>query len=621
MLDFLYFRSHLLANKRLLIGVILTAIVASVCLATGLGGIAAFLHLILTEKQTLPDLMVRLNAGLPSWLPSGLRVPQGVIEQLPKGQFDAIVTLTIGLGVITAIGAVANYFSTFWALTAAGRALASLRQRLFGHVVRMPMKTINQRGPSAVVSQVVHDTTHVWNGYVNILNKTILQLFKGIGALFAALLISPWVALGAIAVGVILGPILRKLNTQIRRAARRGMEVQGDLFRSTSEAVNHLRVIKTSTAEGRAVERFTDITNQALAADLKVRSARSLASPLTEFIVLVVLGTLAVVTAKQILDGYIEPSNFITSIISLGVAGSCLKPLVSLYTDLQVASSASKRLRELVNSPKEEPLPGEAQGKKPSTTAQSSLARHTSSIELHKVTFTYPGGAGPAIRNVNLTIKHGQTIAFVGPNGCGKTTLLSLLPRLIDPDEGTILIDGVDISTVKLESLRAQIGVVTQETALFRGTIRWNIAFGVEHASEEQIKAAARKARATEFIEAKPEGYEFVIGEGGSGLSGGQRQRLAIARAILRDPAILILDEATSMVDADSEHHIAEALTEFVRGRTCLIVAHRLSTVRSADAIVVMNGGEIEDVGTHDELLSRSRTYQLLARTQLVPVG
>lgn len=617
MLDFLYFRSHLLANKRLLIGVILTAIVASVCLATGLGGIAAFLHLILTEKQTLPDLAVRLNASIPGWVPTFVRLPQSLIDVLPRDQFDSILALTIGLGVLTAIGAVANYFSTFWGLTAAGRALASLRQRLFAHVVRMPMKTISQRGPSAVVSQVVHDTTHVWNGYVNILNKTILQLFKGIGALVAALLISPWVALGAIAVGIILGPVLRKLNTQIRRAARKGMEVQGDLFRSTSEAINHLRVIKTSTAEQRAVDRFTDITNQALAADLKVRSARSLASPLTEFIVLVVLGTLAVVTAKQILANHLVPSSFITSIISLGVAGACLKPLVSLYTDLQVAGSASKRLRELINSPIEEPIAAKVAPQGP----LSPLARHTSSIELHKVTFTYPGATAPAVANINLTIKHGQTIAFVGPNGCGKTTLLSLLPRLIEPDQGTILIDGVDISTVKLESLRAQIGVVTQETALFRGSIRWNIAFGVEHASEEQIKAAARKARATEFIEAKAEGYDFVIGEGGSGLSGGQRQRLAIARAILRDPAILILDEATSMVDADSEHHIAEALTEFVRGRTCLIVAHRLSTVRSADAIVVMNAGEIEDVGTHDELLGRCKTYQLLARTQLVPVG
>jgi ABC-type multidrug transport system fused ATPase/permease subunit len=209
-------------------------------------------------------------------------------------------------------------------------------------------------------------------------------------------------------------------------------------------------------------------------------------------------------------------------------------------------------------------------------------------------------------------------VAIVGPNGCGKTTLLSLLPRLFEPDAGTILIDGVDIARVSIGSLRAQIGVVTQDAALFTGTIGANIAYATAGASEEQVRTAARKARAEEFILAKPDGYDTLLGEGGSGLSGGQRQRLCIARAVLRDPAILILDEATSMIDADSEQKIADALAEFSRGRTCLIVAHRLSTVVHADRIVVMNQGRIEDVGRHAELLERSATYRLIASTQLV---
>jgi subfamily B ATP-binding cassette protein MsbA len=221
---------------------------------------------------------------------------------------------------------------------------------------------------------------------------------------------------------------------------------------------------------------------------------------------------------------------------------------------------------------------------------------------------------------VDLVVRHGERVAVVGPNGSGKSTLLSMVPRLFDPDEGdgAVLIDGRDIREVSIRSLRRQIGVVTQETVLFRGTIRENIAYGADDAGDERIIAAARRARAEEFIAAMPGGYDAMVGERGLTLSGGQRQRLAIARAILRDPAILILDEATSMIDADSEAKIAEAIADFTRGRTCLIVAHRLSTVIGADRIVVMDRGRIVDEGRHAELLARCEVYRLIARRQLV---
>jgi ABC-type multidrug transport system fused ATPase/permease subunit len=262
------------------------------------------------------------------------------------------------------------------------------------------------------------------------------------------------------------------------------------------------------------------------------------------------------------------------------------------------------------------------------------LPRHADSIEFKDITFTYPTAKEPSLRGISLHIPFGQVVAFVGPNGCGKTTLLSLVPRLFDPDvgeegapTGRVLIDGRDIRDYAVRSVRRQIGVVTQDTVLFAGTIRSNIAYaGDGTVTEEQVKDAARRARAEEFILAKPLGYDEPIGEGGAGLSGGQRQRLAIARAILRDPAILILDEATSMIDSDSEAKIAEAIAEFVGGsgngtgkgrRTCLVVAHRLSTVMNADRIVVMDAGRVVDQGRHEELLGRCEVYRLLARNQL----
>jgi ABC-type multidrug transport system fused ATPase/permease subunit len=238
-------------------------------------------------------------------------------------------------------------------------------------------------------------------------------------------------------------------------------------------------------------------------------------------------------------------------------------------------------------------------------------------VEFREVGLTYVGAGKPALTGISLTIRHGETVAFVGPNGCGKTTLLSLLPRIFDPQGGAVLVDGVDVRGVSVESLRRQIGVVTQETVLFRGTIRDNIAYGMPQATMAEVESAAKRARAHDFIVGKPGGYDAQVAEQGLSMSGGQRQRIAIARAILRDPRILILDEATSMIDAESEARITEATREFSAGRTCLIVAHRLSTVLAADRIIVMDQGTIVGAGTHAELLERCDVYRSLAHHQM----
>jgi ABC-type multidrug transport system fused ATPase/permease subunit len=246
------------------------------------------------------------------------------------------------------------------------------------------------------------------------------------------------------------------------------------------------------------------------------------------------------------------------------------------------------------------------------------LARHGASLVFENVSFIYPGGSARAVADVSLKIKAGETVAFVGPNGCGKTTLLSLVPRLFDPNDGRVLIDGTDITRVRIRSLRRQIGVVTQEVVLFKGTIRDNIAYGNISATNAQIDEAAERARAAQFISEFDEGLETPVGEQGLTLSGGQRQRIAIARAILRDPAILILDEATSMVDAASEKLIGDVLSTFCTNRTTLIVAHRLSTVLGADRIVVMDQGSVVATGTHSELLRSCELYKGLAQHQLI---
>jgi ABC-type multidrug transport system fused ATPase/permease subunit len=245
------------------------------------------------------------------------------------------------------------------------------------------------------------------------------------------------------------------------------------------------------------------------------------------------------------------------------------------------------------------------------------LSRHRSELVFDHVSFAYPEADRSAVQDVSLSIDFGQSIAIVGTNGSGKSTLLNLVPRLAEPTAGRVLIDGVDIADVSLRSLRKQIAMVTQQTVLFEGSIADNIAYGRRHTPRTDIEAAAKAASADGFIQALPRGYDTSLGEAGSGLSGGQKQRICIARAILRDPAILILDEATSQIDAESEAKISEAIEHLREGRTTLIIAHRLSTVVDCDRIIVMDDGHVIDQGKHQELLKRCDVYQTLVRTQL----
>ena len=313
-----------------------------------------------------------------------------------------------------------------------------------------------------------------------------------------------------------LGLFVRKLGKKVKVAAKKGLEAQGELQRTTNEALSHIRVVKTNNAEERECERFAVTTAEQLRQELRVRKGRSMSTPLAEMVASLVLGGLAVVMADRVLNHGQDAGTFIGALAALALAANNLRPLTMLYTELQATAAGATRLRELLRLERDDAHDA----------GKPSLLPHRESLELRDVTLTYPGASVPSLRGVSLRVKHGETVAIVGPNGSGKTTLLSLLPRVLEPDvgsggvrKGVVLIDGVDVSTVTLASLRKQIGVVTQETALFKGSIFWNIAYGVEGGvSEERVKEAARKARAEEFIQAKPGGYEFEIGEGGAGV-------------------------------------------------------------------------------------------------------
>ncbi|GJM20031.1 MAG: ABC transporter permease [Phycisphaeraceae bacterium] len=591
------------------------AIVFALVSAFGLGAGIVALHPIMKSvlepevKRGLPEIAGDLNEQLAK-RGIGVHIPQTWIDELPPGTFTAMVWIVGGLGVLTVIGAAANFAHQYLALSAVFRAVARIRERLFERVVHLPLGTIVTGGASDPVSRVINDTEALAQGFTSLLSKAVAQVTKGAAGLIAAFVIDWRLALAAMLVAPALAVVIRKLGKRIRRAARSALVGRAGLYRAAGESIGGMRVVKVHGTEDHETGLFNVISREVLDQQLRVRTARALASPLVEVLAMFVLGGLALVAVKLILDGHLNVEDFLLTFAALGVAGASLKPVTGLLNDIQQSSAAADRIVHLLDADIE-----------PGHDGKPKLARHKEMVAFEGVSVTYPGADTPAIDGVSVDVKFGQTVAFVGPNGSGKTTLLSLVPRLFDPSAGRVVVDGTDIAGVDVTSLRAQIGVVTQETVLFARPLRDNIAYGMEGVSDEAIMEAVRRARAEEIVEALPDGLGTVLGEQGLTLSGGQRQRLAIARAILRDPAILILDEATSMIDAHSEALIAEAIDEFSAGRTCLIVAHRLSTVMRADSIVVLDAGRVVDRGTHAQLLERCEVYGRLAKHQLVPTG
>ncbi len=602
---FWHFAKQMLRWRTHLIFGLIFALLSAGGMGAGIIAMQPVLDTILEPgHRGLPQLAEEYTAS--GWA-QGLVSPS-TIASLPQGPFAAVMWIMISLGLLTVLGALANFMHQYLALTVVHRSVAMIRRRAFGQVIHMPLKTIVAEGPTDAISRIVNDTEALSNGFIALLSKSVAQITKGVVALIVALATNWQLAIVALLLMPILAVVIRKLGKRIRRASDRALSSRAGLYHAATEALQGMRVVKVHTTERYEAGRFGRINKEVLRQQLKIRTARAVAGPLIETITVFTLGALTLVAVKLILDGHLDKSEFMTVLVALAIAGASIKPITGLVNDIQQSGAAADRLKRLLNEDSE---PGH-------NTRMAKLARHHSSLTFDNVSFLYPGGSARAISNVSLTINAGETIAFVGPNGCGKTTLLSLVPRLFDPNEGRVLIDGIDITRVRVRSLRRQIGVVTQEVILFKGTIGQNIAYGNPSATQEQIQHAAEQARALSFINELDEKFNTPVGEQGLTLSGGQRQRIAIARAILRDPAILILDEATSMVDAASEKLIGDVLSTFCAKRTTLIVAHRLSTVLGADRIVVMDQGSIVSTGTHDHLLNTCPLYQSLARHQLV---
>lgn len=544
-----------------------------------------------------------------------------ILAALPADRFVSVVWIIGTLAGLTLVGATLTFLQLALSASIVVDAIGGIRRDVFRHALHLPLARLAGRSSDAL-ARVINDTEMLMSGFNALVGKSVVQAARAIAGVAVALFIDWRLTLIALLATPILYIITRKLGKRIRRASRGALRARGELLNASTEFMLGMRAVKAYSAERRALAHF-DVHNRAAVRDThRQQLIRAIASPASQAVTILFLAGLALIASRAIIAGSMDLPGFIAALASLGAAGATVRPLSRAIQEVQMSAAAATRIAELMDEPVEPMWDRRDASARGAATRLPRLPRHHHSIAFENITLTYPGATEPALDGVSLVVPHGSTVAFVGPNGSGKTSLLSLVPRLFPPSSGRVLIDGRDIAGVDLRSLRRQIGVVTQETFLFRGTVRENIAMGRRSPGsapgDDEIMIAVRKARADDFISRLPGGLDAVIGEQGATLSGGQRQRLAIARAMLRDPAILILDEATSMIDADSEAKIADALAEFSAGRTSLIVAHRLSTVVGADLIVVMDRGKVAATGTHETLLETSPLYRTLARTQLV---
>ena len=604
---FWHFARRMLRRRRLAIGTIVCSLVSAGGLASGLISVGWVLELILGTDPNVN--LATITADALARNPAIAQfVPDALTSWLPTDRLAGVGVILGALLLLTVFGACANFLHQYCSLTLSIATVSEIRLEAFRHALRLPLSTVLRRGPSEVVSRIIRDTTELERGFSALTSKTLAQVTKGAAAFAAAVWFDWRLTVVAVVVAPLIGVVLRKFGKRIVRGSRNTLKAYEDLLRASNEAMQGLRGIKTASAERVARKRFSAANRSVIREDRRVRLARAISAPLIEAMAIAAIMALAFLAASQILAGRMKFDDFLMALASLGVAGGSLKPLTGLLNYIQAASAPAERILEIVTIPaegvRERGLP--------------SLPRHHASIEFEGVRFRYEGADRDALRGVDLRIAHGEFIAIVGPNGCGKTTLASLLICLFDPSEGSVRIDGADVRGVSLSSLRRQIGVVPQEPLLLRASIRENVALGLDDVSDAALTSALQLAHAQDFIERLPQGVETVLGEWGSGLSGGQRQRLAIARALLRDPSVLILDEATSQIDAESEAQISEAIDAFRANRTVIAIAHRLSTVRSADRIVVMDDGAVLDAGPHAELIERCGLYRRLVQTQLV---
>jgi len=497
-----------------------------------------------------------------------------------------------------------NYGQTVLMSHIGFRIVTDLRNDLYRHILRQPLSFFTKHPTGILISRVTNDVTYLQGA----VSEAVTSLLKDSFTLAGLVFVIFWRDWKLAIIASLVFPLavwpIAQFGRRMRRIAAESQVSMGDLISLLQETITGNRIVKAFGMEEHENRRFARENERQFRLTMKSVTVRAISSPLMEF--LGGLGIAAIIFwgGYQVIEGTSTPGTFFSFLAALLMLYEPVKRLTNVNNTIQQGLAGAERIFQVLDTePGIRNRPGAAE-----------LPPIREGISIEGVTFRYE--EDPVLRDVSLKIRAGEAVAFVGMSGGGKTTLVNLIPRFYDVSEGRVAIDGTDIRDVTLESLRAQIGIVTQQTILFNDTVRGNIAYGDVRRSDEDVVRAAMAANAHDFIQRLPQGYDTVIGEQGVKLSGGERQRISIARALLKDAPILILDEATSSLDTESEIEVQDALEKLMRGRTTLVIAHRLSTIRNADRIVALVDGRIVEEGTHESLLEKKGEYFKLHNLQ-----
>ncbi|MFQ5789817.1 MAG: ABC transporter ATP-binding protein [Acidobacteriota bacterium] len=530
----------------------------------------------------------------------GYAVSSAGLAYLIKPIFDEVLIQNVRLGQVAAAiivlyvakGSFA-YFSTYLMSFVGQRTVMDLRNRLYRHILDQSVSFFKKKSTGTLMSHITNDVEKIQQAVSEAVGDLLMQSFALIG--YAALLFYyDWklASFCLLSAPLAVYPLVT-LGRNLRRTSDKGLRRWRDITEILHETISGSRVVKAFRMEEFEARRFESATQRLFRTNLKLTRVVSILPPIMELVGGVALAAALWYASGRIARGELTTGEFTSFVAALFLMYGPVRRLSRVNATFQQALSASARIFSVLDTRMEI-------SEAPAAVALPPLRER---IEFRGVHFAYPDGSETSLHDINLVIEAGQVVALVGSSGAGKSTLANLIPRFYDPVGGEVLFDGVDIREATLSSVRGQIGLVTQETILFNDTVRNNIAYGVESLSIEKVREAARAACALDFIDALPQGFDTIIGEKGQRLSGGERQRLAIARAILKNPPVLVLDEATSALDAESEALVQQALGNLMINRTTVVIAHRLSTIRRADRIVVLENGTIREVGKHEELV------------------